>query len=430
MRAGEINAIIYTNRGVMEIDEKIIGAQGETSAQEKNEQLKEIDEALKNFETSEAEAEAKAEAEVKDEEPKKRRWILNVFLVGIIALGVVLMFRIMSEFNETHKSLWDILYDTDALFAILTLSALVVILVAETMKYSVIFRAVTGKFHILTSLRTMFLGKYYDNITPFSTGGQPMQIYYLCRKGFYGGISGAIIMIKYFANTFIWVIIAGVLMALKSSALDGLGGGVALKVFAWIGWGINMLIPASVVLFVILPKFAYALAKGVVFIGEKMKIVKDKEQALAKATKVVTDFKASFQIMIKRPKMLALLLLLCVVEISLTFAFPYFVVKTFAGGELGIAETGIGTVLTVMALNAFTAFAVSMVPTPGNSGVWEGASSLAFRAIASSAWVLFMWRFFVYYIYIIIGFGITVYEFIKILCQRKKITSKGQRIKK
>ena len=401
-------------------DEKINHNAAENVSEAKKSGEEQISEALKSFEASEAEEIAKAEAQTDGSpEPQKRRWLFNFFLIAIIAIGVYLMFRITSEFNDTHKTLWDILNETDTLFAILALAVLIVILGSETMKYSVIMRALTGKSHFMLSLRTMFLGKYYDNITPFSTGGQPMQIYFLCKNGFAGGISGAVIMIKYFVNTFVWVIIAGVLMALNPSALGTASGASTLRILAWVGWGINMVIPVSVVLFVILPRFSYALVRGVISIGEKLKIVKDKEKSLARSTKVVTDFKASFAIMSKKPKMLVSLVACCAVETCLTFAFPYFIVKMF-GGDLG----GISAAIQIMAINAFTAFAVSFVPTPGNSGVWEGASSVAFKTIASSAWVLFTWRFFVYYIYIIIGLGITVYEVLKNTLGRKSVKNK------
>ncbi|MBO4323627.1 MAG: flippase-like domain-containing protein [Clostridia bacterium] len=403
----------------MEI-EKVSG--GEEAEVEKTAEQNEIDEALKSFEESEAEEVAKAEAEVEREEPKKRRWLLNVFLIAIIAVGVYLMFRITSEFSETNKSLWEILNEADTLFAILTFASLLTILVAESMKYAIIMRAVTGKFHPIISLKTMFVGKYYDNITPFSTGGQPMQIYFLCKKGFAGGVSGAVIMIKYFANTFIWLIVAGVLMATNASALGSLGGSLTLRVLAWVGWGINMVIPTSVIFFVILPKFSYALTKALIFIGAKLKIVKDKEKTLAKSVKIVSDFKASFKIMSKKPATLIALILCCTLEICLTFAFPFFIAETF--GELAIPETGLNAVIRVMAINAFIAFAVSPIPTPGNSGAWEGASSVAFRAIASSAWVLFTWRFFVYYIYIVIGLGITVFEVVSNLTRGRRNNKK------
>ena len=60
----------------------------------------------------------------------------------------------------------------------------------------------TGKCHFRAGMKVAFIGKFYDNVTPFATGGQPMQIYYLNKKGLTGGTSSAVIMIKYFAWMF------------------------------------------------------------------------------------------------------------------------------------------------------------------------------------------------------------------------------------
>ena len=70
--------------------------------------------------------------------------------------------------------------------------------------------------------------------------------------------------------------------------------------------------------------------------------------------------------------------------------------------------------LTVMALNSFATFGVSFIPTPGNSGVVEGMGALAFSAAAGAtlAWSVLVWRLAVFYLYIFVGIGITLFDII------------------
>ena len=189
--------------------------------------------------------------------------------------------------------------------------------------------------------------------------------------------------------------------------LDTASGATILKVTGWIGIGINLLIPLFVTFFLLFPKLMYKLTYGFVKLGSKLKIVKDVEKTTARATKVVDDFKNSFKLMATSPIKLILLILVSFGEVGLTFATPFFIMKAFNCSVDGM-------LLTVMSLNAFATFGVSFVPTPGNSGVVEGLGALAFSAFAGTtlAWSVLTWRLSVFYIYIFIGIGITVFDVI------------------
>jgi hypothetical protein len=131
----------------------------------------------------------------------------------------------------------------------------------------------------------------------------------------------------------------------------------------------------------------------------------------------------AFSTIIKKPVHLALLILFGLIECCITFALPFFVMGMLATGEVDLS---ISTMFAVMALNAYATFAVSVIPTPGNSGVAESISLIAFSVFLETVgvWVVFTWRFVVYYIYIIIGIGITIFEVIRKLVRAKRAKQK------
>ena len=75
-----------------------------------------------------------------------------------------------------------------------------------------------------------------------------------------------------------------------------------------------------------------------------------------------------------------------------------------------------------MTLNVYATMSVAIIPTPGNSGFAENAVLLAFANIASTVafWVVFVWRFFTYYIYILIGMALTLFDVIRKAVRRRK----------
>ena len=361
------------------------------------------------------------------EPPKKHKfgWVGYVFLCAVIALGIWSIFKITAEIDGDAKSLGDALAGGNWVFGLLAFGVLLLILFSEWMKYAIIMKTTTGKFNLRSSLKVGLLGKFYDNVTPFAVGGQPMQIYYLHKKGYSGGVSSAVILIKYFAQMFSYTLVSLIIMACNTGVLDRIDYTlrIVITVGAWVGLVVNMFLPMMIVLFAVVPKFARGLASLVVGIGAKIKIVKDKEATMAKAEKVVSDFRAGFKIMSRKPLNLIGLIIFCLLEVALTFSLPYFVMRGYSALP---ANGGFELYFTVIALNVYCTQAVAIVPTPGSSGVIDAALAGAYLAIAvtSLSWALFTWRFAVYCIYIVIGMGLVIFELIRKIYRARKALKK------
>ncbi len=364
------------------------------------------------------------------ERPKKKKfgWIYTVLLLVAIGLGVWAMFGISREITDagtTHIS--DLVRQSSWVFALVCLAVVLCIFIFDWFKYFVIISAVKGRgygirrYVILNrlghSLKVNLIGKFYDNVTPFAVGGQPMQIYYLHKRANYsGGEASAVVLVKYFFNMTSMCLVSLLVMACNTHVLGAIEvdwARILIHVAAWVGIAVNMFLPLMVLFFVIFPKFATKLATFVIGIGFKIKIVKNKEEALAKALKTVTDFRAAFKLMAKKPKEFIALVLLCLAEDCLRFALPFFIMKMFNG--LG-ADAGFAELIKVMALNVFVTQSVCIIPTPGNSGAIESIGTIAFTAVLTNTgvlgWSVLVWRFFVFYIYIIIGIGLAIEQFI------------------
>ncbi|MDE7440285.1 MAG: flippase-like domain-containing protein [Clostridia bacterium] len=380
-----------------------------------------------NTETVEAETPSEnTEAEV-PAPPKKKRLkqiLWNLFLVAVIAVGIVSLFGVVKEIDhDAGATFGDVIRGASPLFLVVLLVVVLVQMSLDVAKFSIISKTVTGKFRILTSAKTNFIGKYYDAVTPFSTGGQPMQIYYLSTKGISGGNSSAIVLIRYIFSILCWIALGAALMiagAVKG-VLDDVSGGNLLKITGWIGIAVNLIVPAFVLFFLVLPKFMHKLTVGVIKLGAKLKIVKNMDKATERALKTVNDFKNSFKLMATSPVKFIILILVCFSESALTFSIPYFIMKAFSCPVDGLA-------LAVMSLNVFAIFGVSFIPTPGNSGVMEGMGALAFSVAAGASliWSVITWRLLTFYIYIIVGLIITVCDMIKKNIRSRKGTLKSE----
>ena len=321
------------------------------------------------------------------------------------------MFGISGEITEGEgMSFAEAMNSVSLSGALLLLAVIVGIMVVDCLKFCIVNKAVIGRVRPVVAIKTSFLGKFYDGVTPFSTGGQPMQIYYMTPKGVNVSDASAVVLIRYFGSIFAFTVIGAVFMILGVSLgyIDNVGvGKTLLMVCGWVGLAVNLILPIFIAFFVFFPKLANTLTTWFINVGVKLRIVKNKEKVMAKALKIVDDFVTSFKIIVKKPVHLILFLVCCFASDFLIFSVPFFVMNALSCDVHGMF-------FMIISLNVFATFGVSFIPTPGNSGVVEGMGVLAFNVAAGAAlaWSVFFWRFSVYYIYILIGVVMTVIDLI------------------
>ena len=355
-----------------------------------------------------------SQQEVVIEKPKKKKysWVGIVLLLAVIGLGIFLMFKITEILpGGGIKEIGPVIANMDYRYFLISIALAILIPILVMIEYALVNHSLTRKINPKAIAKTTFVGKYYDFITPFSTGGQPMQIYTLHKHGYDGATSSAIILIRYSVNIVCWLLVGLVLMIGGFSVLNMVADGTSktfLLVAGIIGICINLLLPLSVLTFVIFPKFANGSTKLFIKIGAKLHIFKDPVKSFEKAYKTVRDFRMCFRTISKKPVHFVLLILVSIIEYLVTFALPFFVI-------MSLKQVPWSNLWDVSVLNVFSTFAVSFIPTPGNAGGMEISSALAFQAVAAevSVYAVLIWRFFTYYVYILIGIVISVYDVIK-----------------
>ena len=144
----------------------------------------------------------------------------------------------------------------------------------------ILVRHKTGVWNFRLGLRTTIMGKYYDNITPLSSGGQPFQIFYLKKDGVPLGVATGLPFISFFLNQLALVIASVIIMIYLSVHQLGSANAVVetFKIVAWIGTITSIIVPAAIIGVSIWPKFTRKIADGIVVIINKMKFIRHKEK--------------------------------------------------------------------------------------------------------------------------------------------------------
>jgi uncharacterized protein (TIRG00374 family) len=241
--------------------------------------------------------------------------------------------------------------------------------------------------------RTVLLGKYYDSVTPAAIGGQPFQIWYMHKNAGIGkGMATTIPIIGMISNQIGFIIVASVAFLFGSLSINN----AVLMATACFGLLFYAFWPIAILIATFLPNTTAELINLIVKFLAKIHIVKDKEKAIEKVSDGVNEYAKCVKQILKTRGLFLREILLSVCFHLLISMIPFFVLTAFGG-----AVDFLPCLVTTIAVTS----AVYFVPTPGNAGAAEGTFFVVFSALSSGYifWAMLTWRFFSYYIYIIIG---------------------------
>ena len=221
------------------------------------------------------------------------------------------------------------------------------------------------------------IGMYYSSITPAATGGQPMQVFALKKRGVPSGVGYSSLAVKFFCwqcallliGAVLWIVTGGYVFSL-------LGKGVWLIA---LGFFLNSLMVSVVILLAINRNVVRAIIIFFVNLAARFRLIHDKAKTSSRMDAALNDFHSSVDILTQHPGQFLVL-----------FGFS-------------LQNHSYLQVLTVQFLLYITA---SFTPLPGASGAQEGGFYLFFRSFFPDSVIfaaLLVWRFITYYLFILVG---------------------------
>lgn len=338
-----------------------------------------------------------------EQKERKKKIRKRILLVLFVLLNVaIIAWTALSEFGDSDdaanladiKIKWWLILPAAVAFLIAATSEIAKYFIMAIHTHSTPEGASRRKLWKI-SQRTVLLGRYYDNITPAAVGGQPFQIYYMYKSGIkdgYGAVIPLVAMITdqlgFLILGLISIVIGGLFNAIWSPAIIAIG---------WIGLLVNGFMPLVILAATFLPKTTEEIMTiGIKFL-HKIHIIKDREAATEKARSSVRQYSSGIKVILKEKGLFFKMLLLSMAYYFCLLTIPYFVLSAF-GAEIGF----FACFATTTAVTA----AVYFIPTPGNAGAAEGTFYSVFSVLPVSGyvfWAMLLWRFFVYYLWLLLG---------------------------
>lgn len=372
---------------------------------------------------------SKIEEAMKKQSPKNRR---KSTIISVILLCVNLFFMFFIVKNLFAEIDGDIFYALKTqghklwwLFA--GVIAYVVFIIIQVLEYKLLIQNLSdlrGKRAWKSAYDVTILGRYYDNLTPLSVGGEPMQIVSLAKEKVSPAVATGIPVIKMLVNTVISALLAVVFFVFGLPHLVETTALNKLLVFL-----LELLGIIGVVVTACSALFMFFLSTGTLFTRSfissilrflyKIKIVKNYRKTYKKVLNQVSEYKFSMKYLMSHKPVFFKLFFMCLLDNIIYSIFPCFVILAFSNN---LSVSPFYFVFICMIKYHLSAMASCFIPLPGGTGMMEISFIILFGNTVgqSIVWALLAWRFLSYYLILIHGFVHELSKIIKNFIKHKK----------
>lgn len=246
--------------------------------------------------------------------------------------------------------------------------------------------------------KMVLITQFFDGITPSSTGGQPYQIYSLNKKNI-KIVDATNITIQNFIVYQIALILLGLIAVISNNYLNLFENVGLIKKLIIIGFIINVMVIIGLFSLAFMKKINKIIMKFIIKILSKLKIIKNPQEIINNLNNYIETFHEGALILLKNKKEFIKTILYNFIGLILLYLIPAAIVYGLGNYKAITPFESVIASAHVMLIGAF-------IPVPGATGGLEYAFTQFYGVFiigAELTLVMLLWRFFTYYLGVIIG---------------------------
>ena len=314
-------------------------------------------------------------------------------IILLLVTGIMLYLLLKDNFN----SIMEVLTSVNPVWIIFAIVIYLIYFVTDTIPFYIYSHNYNNKLRFPFMLYLNAITKFFNGITPLATGGQPMQVYELRKKG--TSTANSTNAVTQFYIVFqISLVLWGLIALLFDKAFGMIEMNTVLNIFTILGFVLNII----VLIFLFVISFNKSINKSIVrviitFLA-KLKIVREKEKQIDKWNTTCDEFYENSKVL-KENK----LYLFLGITLQMATLFFYHLIPYALARSIGIYDFTIGQSIVCSAYIYLTG---CYIPIPGSTGGTEyvflgfiGNFIFGFKLNA----LLLLWRTLTYYLPTILG---------------------------
>lgn len=329
---------------------------------------------------------------------KKPKHLFSLIYMGVTIIAIVLI----GIFAADLEAITEALKDFNIWWLISCVGAVLLFWLTDALLLHDISQYMYKAQPLSQSIKIGVIGLYYSALTPSSTGGQPMQVMYMKRNNVPVGTATCIVSIKFvvYELSLCALYIAGLVVR---GAYYYVHSNEAFW-FAVLGFVINLIAVSCIILTIVNKKLVLRFGKGILKLLSRLKLIHRMEEKTESFERTIEDYHTAASY-ISKYKLRALgSFVISVFNLGFLFVIPYLIYLSFGYREYNIFD--------IFVMESFLSLAVSFFPLPGAAGASEGGFLLFFGRFfgAATAVAMLIWRFLTYYLVLIVGSLLVLFD--------------------
>ena len=323
----------------------------------------------------------------------KNKFKINSILILIITLAIM-WYILKDNLNLSIK----LILNSNKFWIIFAIIIFIIFSILESVVLKNIINDYKKEYSLKDAMKLNMMTKFFNGITPFSSGGQPFLLYQLKKEGI-KLTDGTIIIVEHFVvfqsslvlMAFISIVVNTILNIVKSNSL--------LNKFVVLGFVINFALLIFVYIISINKNINQKIINFLIKLLNKLKFIKNKEKLENKWTKACNEYYEGWLQIRKNKKKVVNQIIIETIALIIWFTMPIFIFKS-------LGYTASLNVFICLLISIYIFFVGSYMPAPGGSGGIEYAFVGFFSFYIGNTYLapaLIIWRLLNYYIPMIIG---------------------------
>lgn len=321
------------------------------------------------------------------------KYVLN-FVILILVIGLVIYFSLKDNFHEIMENIrhFHIYY----FILVIVIACLYRIFIAISLYY--VTKANNQKYSLKKAIPLSFITQFFNGITPFASGGQPSQVYYLHKENISYPAATNIVLQNFILYQTALILFG--LFAILSNRIFGLfpqNNLIGRLVF--LGFLVNFIVWIGSFVISFGKKISHFILNRLIGFASKIKLIKDEEATKEKFQNYVSHFYENAMTLKNHKKEVVLGICSNILALGCYYVIPFVIVK-----GMGI-ETNL-TILTTLVASSYVLIIGAFVPIPGGTGGLEYGYVYFFGYFlhgSSLTASMLLWRTITYYLGMIVG---------------------------
>lgn len=241
------------------------------------------------------------------------------------------------------------------------------------------------------------IGQYFNCITPFASGGQPMQAYYFVQFGMPLGAALTALLSRFIVYQFVLTAYSVFTLAVGLGQFGGDLSAKGLMPFVIVGFIINTAVIVFLMSIALWKSGTVKAANALITLLTKMRIVKNPMHWRLYFTREVNKFHTNFKFLKRNVWVIVRSCFFTFIQLTLYLSISYVLYRGFGlKGE---------SLLKVISYQAYVLMISSFIPLPGAMGAAELGYAGFFKDVFGSYTGVstMLWRIFTFYLPILVG---------------------------